>query len=437
MHLSRLILPTLFFSLLGGSCAAPQLAVMRSDARPAPITERVDGPAASAPLTVTRVVHASVLLEAGDIKVLTDPWFTQTSAYNHGEPLALSIEKLPKLTAVVASHGHYDHYDIAAFAAYRDKSVPMIVRAEMADAARAAGFTDVRVLDHWQSVDIGPGLKVTATPAAHGVPESTYVLELAGYTVYFGGDTRFIPELHDIPKKFPHIDLALLAVNGLTVTGAGQMVMNAKEAAQVAALLNAKVAVPMHYTFHGNWFTDAFILSYTGTPAEFVAHAKQLAPATKVHVLDTGAPLVLERAAATEAASASVIRMTYDEARWMNVEHARVAPLVGDPRRGAFFMLIELAGHSISPRHTHTFDKNGMVLQGSVAHVVDGEVAHKALPQHAFFHIAARVPHYTKCLTPEPCVLLYSQPGALDMKVLADDDAAKTDAPEQARPSTH
>lgn len=131
---------------------------MRATPAPAPVVEKLEGAAGT--LTVRRVVHASVLLEAGGVAVLTDPWFTQTSAYNHGEPLGLSIDKLPKLTAVVASHGHHDHYDMTGFAAYPDKSVPMIVRPEMVQAARDAGFTDVRALEPWQSTEVG-GVKVT------------------------------------------------------------------------------------------------------------------------------------------------------------------------------------------------------------------------------------------------------------------------------------
>ena len=46
--------------------------------------------------------------------------------------------------------------------------------------------------------------------------------------------------------------------------------MNAEEAAELVALLQAKVAVPTHYTFKGSWFTDTFILGYDGTPERFV-----------------------------------------------------------------------------------------------------------------------------------------------------------------------
>jgi L-ascorbate metabolism protein UlaG (beta-lactamase superfamily) len=46
---------------------------------------------------------------------------------------------MPALSAVVASHDHYDHYDVAAFSAYPDKSVPLVVKRGMgAKASRAA-----------------------------------------------------------------------------------------------------------------------------------------------------------------------------------------------------------------------------------------------------------------------------------------------------------
>ena len=72
----------------------------------------------STPLTVTRIGHACQLIEIGGTRVLTDPWFSQKPGYYHGEPLALTPTRLPRLAAVVASHRHYDHYDLAAFAAY-------------------------------------------------------------------------------------------------------------------------------------------------------------------------------------------------------------------------------------------------------------------------------------------------------------------------------
>jgi L-ascorbate metabolism protein UlaG (beta-lactamase superfamily) len=241
--------------------------------------------------SVTRIAHASVLLDFGNAKVLTDPWFTEKMHYHHGEPLAMSMQQLPKLTAIVASHAHYDHFDIKTLERYPDKAVPFFVGPDMVAAARAAGFTNVRELAPWEAVSVGP-LTITAAPAAHKVPEITFVIQANGSTVYFAGDSKLIPELRELPKRFPAIQLALVAVNGLRVLGE-QVVMNAEEAAELAGLLGAQVAVPMHYRFKGSWFTDSFILSYDGTPERFLAAVRKVAPGTKAVVLEPGEVLNL------------------------------------------------------------------------------------------------------------------------------------------------
>lgn len=162
---------------------------------------------------------------------------------------------------------------------------------DMAAAARAVGFTNVRELRPWESATVG-ALTITAAPAAHKVPEVTFVIQANGSTVYFGGDTKLIPELAELPKRFPSVQLALLSVNGLRVVGE-QVAMNAEQAAELAGLIGAEVAVPIHYRFKGSWFTDSVILSYDGTPERFVDAARSRAPTTKVKVLTPGQLLTL------------------------------------------------------------------------------------------------------------------------------------------------
>ena len=246
---------------------------------------------ASGAFSVTRIAHASVLLDFGNATVLTDPWFSEKAHFHHGEPLGMTLAQLPRLTAVVASHEHYDHFDIETFANYPDKAVPFFVGPNMLKAAQAAGFTNVRELRPWESATVGP-LTITAAPAAHNVPEVTFLIQANGSTVYFGGDTRLIPELDELPRRFPSIQLALLPVNGLRVLGE-QVVMNAEQAADFAGRLGAEVAVPIHYRFHGSWFTDRVVLSYDGTPERFVAATRAGAPATAGMVLAPGQVLRL------------------------------------------------------------------------------------------------------------------------------------------------
>jgi L-ascorbate metabolism protein UlaG (beta-lactamase superfamily) len=78
--------------------------------------------------TLTRVTHSCALLDFDGQRVLTDPWFSEKPGYRRGEPLAFTPTTLPPLQAVLASHDHYDHYDLHAFAAYPDKTVPFVVK---------------------------------------------------------------------------------------------------------------------------------------------------------------------------------------------------------------------------------------------------------------------------------------------------------------------
>jgi L-ascorbate metabolism protein UlaG (beta-lactamase superfamily) len=278
-------------SACGGRAAAPTVSSV--PAAPAPVTLSPVSEGPSADLAVTRIAHASVLLEMGDKRILTDPWFSQTGAYRQGEPLGIALENLPKLDLVIASHEHYDHFDIETFAAYPHKDVPFIVGPNMVEKARAAGFTQVRELKVWESAQVGD-ITVTACPGSHGVDEVTFMLQAYGSTVYFGGDSRLIPEMDELPKRFPSVQLALLSVNGLHAMGK-QMVMSDVEAAQLAGKLRAEVAIPLHYRFQGNWFTETFILSMEGTPERFAEEVKRSSPTTQVRVLEPAERLVLKR----------------------------------------------------------------------------------------------------------------------------------------------
>jgi L-ascorbate metabolism protein UlaG (beta-lactamase superfamily) len=170
----------------------------------------------------------------------------------------------------------------------------MAVKRGIAETARKVGFTNVIELDAWETTTLGP-VKVTAAPGKHKVPEITYVLEAEGFTVYFGADTLLIPELGEVAKRFPHIDLALFAVNGLHLRPLfnRQVVMNAQEAAQLCGMLRPRFAVPMHYAFTAGAFRDRFLLKYDGTPQEFQQAAAQHAAETTVRILAPGEPLII------------------------------------------------------------------------------------------------------------------------------------------------
>src|SRR5215469_16380824 len=247
-------------------------------------------------LTITRIAHSSVLLAIEGHTILTDPWYSERPGYYHGEPYGIALGDLPQLDGVVVSHDHYDHYDMESFVAYPHKEAPFAVKRGTARKALRAGFSQVAELDWWESTHLGPFL-VTATPARHSVPENTYILQSAGLTIYFGGDTLLIPELGEIAPRFPRIDVALLPINGLMFRPMlnRQLVMNPGEAAELCAILRPRIAVPFHYAYTAGPFRDRFLLKYHNAPRdlpeEFVEVMTTRAPQTALHILAPGEPL--------------------------------------------------------------------------------------------------------------------------------------------------
>ncbi|WP_448607348.1 MBL fold metallo-hydrolase [Paenimyroides ceti] len=241
-----------------------------------------------------RIGHATTLINIGGKTILTDPWFSEKKGYYRGEPIAFLQDKLPLLSMVVVSHHHYDHFDIETFKTYPDKNVPFIVPVGVGKKVKSAGFSNVYEIDPWQSVTID-GVKVTACPAKHKVKEITFMIEAGNRAVYFGGDTKLIPELSEIKTRFPNIDLAILPVNGLKIRPMfnKQMVMSAVQAAEFCAIINPKVAVPIHYNFSGGKFKDLFILKYDGNAQEFANATTVNAPKTKTFILETGDTLFI------------------------------------------------------------------------------------------------------------------------------------------------
>jgi len=245
-------------------------------------------------LTITRITHSCHLIQIGNHVVLTDPWFSERAAYHPGEPIAMGVGELPRLDAVVITHHHYDHCDLAAFSAYQDKTVPMFVAGPVADRARAAGFTRIRTLEPWQRAAAGD-LTVTAAPGKHAVYEVTFVISGGGRSVYFAGDTMLLPDLLTLPDRVGPLDAALLPVNGLQIRPQlnKQIVMNAGQAARLTAALRPGVTIPHHYAFTSGRVGDLLLTKSEKDPAAFVAAARRLAPESAVRVIAPGEPLKL------------------------------------------------------------------------------------------------------------------------------------------------
>lgn len=239
---------------------------------------------------VTYVGHATVLVEIDGTRLLTDPVLRSRIGplRRHGASPPANLSS--NLDAVLISHLHRDHVDLPSLREIGGE-VPLVVPAGAAELFQRQGFSRVSELVPGESLRIGP-VTVTAVEAKHagqrrGARDARaigYLLEQR-HRIYFAGDTDLFEGMGQLGRG---LDLALLPIWGWGPNlGPGHL--DPERAAQAAALLSPRVAVPIHWgTLYplglGHLRPDPLRVP----PAQFTARTRALAPQVEVRVLEPG-----------------------------------------------------------------------------------------------------------------------------------------------------
>jgi L-ascorbate metabolism protein UlaG (beta-lactamase superfamily) len=172
--------------------------------------------------------HDSFRIEAPGCTIYIDPW---------------KIQDGPPADLILITHEHHDHCSPDDVAALRqDGTVIVTIKAA---AIRLKG--DIQIVAPGSEL-VAKGIPIRAVPAYNvnkfrgpGVafhPREAghvgFVITVEGQRIYHAGDTDLIPEMEGLD-----VDIALLPVSGTYV-------MTAEEAAEAAAVIRPKVAIPMH-----------------------------------------------------------------------------------------------------------------------------------------------------------------------------------------------
>jgi L-ascorbate metabolism protein UlaG (beta-lactamase superfamily) len=221
-----------------------------------------------ADLRVTMVGHATLLVQVGGLNFLTDPvWSDRASPLSFVGPKrvtapGIAFADLPPIDAVLLSHNHYDHLDIATLKRLHAHHLPLIVTPLGNDAIVRRRIRDARVVtgDWGDTISIAPDANVHVVPALHWSSRGPrdrrmalwggFMLEVAGRLIYFAGDTgygtgdifRAIRQRHGPP------DVALIPIGAYDPRWfmAAQHV-DPDEAIRIMRDLDARAAVAMHW----------------------------------------------------------------------------------------------------------------------------------------------------------------------------------------------
>jgi N-acyl-phosphatidylethanolamine-hydrolysing phospholipase D len=225
--------------------------------------------------TVTWIGHATAMVQASGLNVLTDPIFSQRASPfrflgpRRVQPPGIALRDLPRIDVVVVSHNHYDHLDrdsIKALAKQPDGPplflVPLGVRAWMS----SQGIERVAELDWWGHHEHG-GVEFYFTPAQHwsarGIRDRNQTLWGAWSVLgadlhwFFSGDTGYSADFIDTRRHFAArqtaacgggFDVALIAVGACEPRWfMREQHVNPEEAVQIHLDLGAKRSIGVHW----------------------------------------------------------------------------------------------------------------------------------------------------------------------------------------------
>ena len=194
------------------------------------------------------------------------------------------------LDAVLITHLHHDHLDLPSLERL-GKDLPVIVPTGAAQMLRRRRFTRVVEISEGERLQIG-ALTAQATPATHdsrrdhplsGTAEPIGYLFEGSKRVYVAGDT----DLFDGMTLLGPVDYACLPVAGWGPSlGPGHL--DPERAAIAAALLEARVAIPIHW---GTLWPIGRGEPPSEPPLEFRAAAARVAPETRVELVEVGGTL--------------------------------------------------------------------------------------------------------------------------------------------------
>jgi L-ascorbate metabolism protein UlaG (beta-lactamase superfamily) len=207
--------------------------------------------------------HSSYLIHAGGKNILIDPVFT-----GNASPFSFMIKafpgsdiytvnELPAIDMAIITHNHYDHLDRKFMKQLKSKAKSFYTALGVGRHLENYGLDKniITEMDWWDKKVISDGLEITATPARHfsgrglkrgGTLWASFVLKIAGYTIFIGGDSGYDSHFTKIGELFGPIDLAILEC-GQYNDAWPYIHMKPEETVQASIDLDARMLLPVHW----------------------------------------------------------------------------------------------------------------------------------------------------------------------------------------------
>ena len=217
-------------------------------------------------LRVTYVNHATVLLQADEFNILTDPiWSTKAGPFSwmgvkRIRNPGVAFENLPKIDLVLISHDHYDHLDLPTLSKIAQRDDPMILTGlGLKQYLEGHGILKTAELDWWQTYQPkNSELTITFVPSLHNSGRwpllgkkslwGGYVISNRQGNIYFAGDTGYGDFVDRINERFDRFCLTILPIGSYEKRWfMKNQHMNPDDAVKTHLALKSMQSVGIHY----------------------------------------------------------------------------------------------------------------------------------------------------------------------------------------------
>lgn len=204
---------------------------------------------------LTWLGHSGWLVQLAGCSFLIDPILSKRigGVVRSHSRFDAPLSALPKIDAILITHDHYDHCDIALL---KKMKTPVIAGLGMRNFLEAKGIYSLE-LKWWGSFE-AKNIKITFVPSKHGSRRGIldknnrlwggFIIETPGMTIYHAGDTAYFNGFTKIKHRFKKIDIALLPIGAYAPEHDRALNhLTPEQAIQAYDDLKAKYFFPMHW----------------------------------------------------------------------------------------------------------------------------------------------------------------------------------------------